>query len=33
MALPDVEETTHFRFHVPIWKVRGKTFVGWAKTR
>jgi hypothetical protein len=31
MALPEVEETTHFRFHVPIWKVRGKTFLGMAK--
>jgi hypothetical protein len=28
MALPDVEETSHFRFHVPAWKVRGKTFLG-----
>ena len=28
MALPEVEETSHFRFHVPIWKVRGKTFLG-----
>lgn len=28
MALPEVEETSHFRFHVPVWKVRGKTFLG-----
>ena len=28
MALPEVEETSHFRFHVPIWKVRGRTFLG-----
>jgi hypothetical protein len=28
MALPEVEETSHFRFHVPIWKVRGQTFLG-----
>jgi hypothetical protein len=27
-VLPEVEETSHFRFHVPIWKVRGKTFLG-----
>ena len=27
-ALPEVEETSHFRFHVPVWKVRGKTFLG-----
>lgn len=31
MALPEVEETSHFRFRVPIWKVRGKTFVGMTK--
>lgn len=31
MALPEVEETSHFRFHVPIWKVRGKTFLGMGK--
>jgi hypothetical protein len=24
MALPEVEETSHFRFHVPLWKVRGQ---------
>jgi hypothetical protein len=28
MALPEVKETSHFRFHVPVWKVRGKTFLG-----
>ena len=28
MVLPEVEETTHFRFHVPAWKVRGRTFLG-----
>jgi hypothetical protein len=28
LALPEVEETSHFRFHVPIWKVRGQTFLG-----
>ena len=27
-ALPEVEEFTHFRFGVPLWKVRGKTFAG-----
>ncbi|MET9019366.1 MmcQ/YjbR family DNA-binding protein [Actinopolymorpha sp. NPDC004070] len=27
-ALPEVEETEHFRFHVPVFKVRGRTFVG-----
>jgi hypothetical protein len=31
MALPEVEETSHFRFHVPLWKVRGKTFLGMGK--
>lgn len=31
MSLPEVEETSHFRFRVPIWKVRGKTFLGMAK--
>jgi hypothetical protein len=31
MALPEVEETSHFRFHVPIWKVRGRTFPGMGK--
>jgi hypothetical protein len=28
MALPEVDEISHFRFHVPIWKVRGQTFLG-----
>jgi hypothetical protein len=28
MALPEVEETSHFRFHVPVWQVRGRTFLG-----
>lgn len=28
MALPEVEETSHFRFHVPVFKVRGRTFLG-----
>jgi hypothetical protein len=28
MALPEVEETSHFRFHVPVFKVRGRTFCG-----
>lgn len=27
-ALPEVEETSHFLFHVPLVKVPGKTFVG-----
>jgi hypothetical protein len=27
-ALPGVEETSHFRFKVPVFKVRGRTFVG-----
>lgn len=27
-ALPEVEETRHFRFKVPVFKVRGRTFVG-----
>lgn len=31
MALPEVEETSHFRFHVPIFKVRGRTFLGMGK--
>jgi hypothetical protein len=31
MALPEVEETSHFRFHVPAWKVRGRTFLGKGK--
>ena len=28
MALPEVQETSHFRFHVPVWKVRDRTFLG-----
>lgn len=28
MALPEVEETSHFRFHVPVFKVHGRTFLG-----
>jgi hypothetical protein len=28
VALPEVEETSHGRFHVPVFKVRGRTFVG-----
>jgi hypothetical protein len=28
MALPEVAESSHARFHVPVWKVRGKTFLG-----
>ncbi|HSZ42582.1 MAG TPA: MmcQ/YjbR family DNA-binding protein [Trebonia sp.] len=31
MALPEVEETSHFRFHVPVFKVRGRTFLGLGK--
>jgi hypothetical protein len=27
-ALPEVEETSDFRFHVPQFKVRGRTFAG-----
>ncbi|MFI7035505.1 MmcQ/YjbR family DNA-binding protein [Microbispora rosea] len=27
-ALPEVEEVSHFRFHVPVFKVRGRTFLG-----
>lgn len=27
-ALPEVEETSHIRFGVPVFKVRGKTFAG-----
>lgn len=30
-ALPEVEEITHFRFRVPVFKVRGRTFVGLGK--
>ncbi|GHF84365.1 hypothetical protein FHX82_001119 [Amycolatopsis bartoniae] len=28
MALPEVGETSHFRFHVPVFQVRGRTFLG-----
>ncbi len=28
MALAEVEEFSHFRFHVPVFKVRGRTFLG-----
>jgi hypothetical protein len=28
MALPEVTEKQHFRFRVPLWQVRGTTFVG-----
>jgi hypothetical protein len=31
MALPEVEETSHFLFHVPVFKVRGRTFMGMGK--
>lgn len=31
MELPEVEETSHFRLHVPVWKVDGKTFLGMGK--
>jgi hypothetical protein len=31
MALPEVEETSHFRFHVPVFKIRGRTFLGLGK--
>ena len=27
-GFPEVEEFTHFRFGLPLWKVRGKTFAG-----
>jgi hypothetical protein len=27
-TFPEVEELTHFRFGLPLWKVRGKTFAG-----
>jgi hypothetical protein len=27
-ALPEVEETSHFRFRAPVFKVRGRTFLG-----
>ncbi len=28
MALPEVGETSHHLFHVPVFKVRGRTFLG-----
>ncbi|MDQ2845696.1 MAG: MmcQ/YjbR family DNA-binding protein [Actinomycetota bacterium] len=28
MALPEVQELSHFRFHVPVFKVRGRTVLG-----
>ncbi len=28
IALPAVTEKQHSRFHVPLWQVRGKTFLG-----
>jgi hypothetical protein len=28
MALPEVSEKQHFRFKVPLWQVRDKTFLG-----
>jgi hypothetical protein len=28
LALPEVEETRHFRFGSPVFKVRGRTFLG-----
>jgi hypothetical protein len=28
MAWPEVEETSHFRFRSPVFKVRGRTFLG-----
>ena len=31
MALPEVEETSHFLFHTPVFKVRGRTFLGMGK--
>ena len=31
MALPEVEETSHF--HVPVFKIRGRTFLGLGKDR
>lgn len=30
-ALPEVTETSHFRFHVPVFQVRGRTFAGLGK--
>ncbi|MBO0772186.1 MAG: hypothetical protein J2P35_12080 [Actinobacteria bacterium] len=31
MALPEVEEISHHLFHVPVWKVLGRTFLGMSK--
>ena len=31
MALPEAEETSHGRFHTPVFKVRGRTFLGLGK--
>lgn len=31
VALPEVEEPSHFRFHTPVFKVRGRTFLGLGK--
>lgn len=31
MALPEIDETSHFRFRAPVWKVRGTTFPGMGK--
>jgi hypothetical protein len=31
MASPEVEETSHFLFHVPAFNVRGRTFLGMGK--
>jgi hypothetical protein len=28
MALPEADEHLHFRFRVPLWRVRGRTFLG-----
>ena len=28
VALPEVTEKQHFRFKVPLWQVRGRTFLG-----
>lgn len=33
MALPDVTEKQHHRFQVPLWQVRGRTFVGIGRDR
>lgn len=32
VALPEVEETTHGRFGTPVWKVRGRTFLGMGRS-